>query len=104
MSSPGFFFFFSSLTMKCSYNSAVFSALGTHEYGVFLVSADFDFNNPPKNGPDYAHCSEENFSMYTTDFYTEVSKFKYLILRIVTIPMLPTILQIEELSCSSLTT
>ena len=64
--------------MKCSYNSAVFSALGTHEYGVFLASADFDFNHPPKNGLDYAHCSEENFSMYTTDFYADVSKFEIL--------------------------
>lgn len=66
------------LTMKCSYNSAVFSALGTHEYGIFLASANFDFNHPPKDGLDYASCSEQNFSMDTPAFYSEVSKFETL--------------------------
>lgn len=66
------------LIMKYSYNSAVFSALGTHQYGVFLASADFDFNHPPKDGPDYAGCFEHDFSMDTHDFYSNVSKFQSL--------------------------
>lgn len=64
--------------MKLRYNSAVFSALGTHEYGVFLASADFDFNHPPKDGPGYAGCSEQNFHMNVSTFYSEVSKFEQL--------------------------
>ncbi|EYE91322.1 uncharacterized protein EURHEDRAFT_547025 [Aspergillus ruber CBS 135680] len=53
------------------YNSAVFSALGTHDYGVFLKSADFDFNNPSND--DYASCSEQHFHMNVPTFYSEAS-------------------------------
>ena len=66
------------LIIKYRYNSAVFSALGTHEYGILLASSDFDFNNPPNDGSDYADCSEQNFNMNLTAFYSEVSKFEIL--------------------------
>lgn len=67
-----------SLIIKHRYNSAVFSAIGTHEYGILLASSSFDFKNPPNNGPDYTDCSEQNFDMDMTAFYSEVSKFERL--------------------------
>lgn len=54
----------------------MFSALGTHEYGVFLASVDFDFNNPPHD--NYAGCSEKGFHMNMSTFYSEVPRFEYL--------------------------
>ncbi|ODM21052.1 hypothetical protein SI65_04105 [Aspergillus cristatus] len=59
------------------YNSTVFSALGTREYGVLLASANFDFNNPPNHGPN-AGCFEQNISMNMSTFYSEVPKFERL--------------------------
>lgn len=67
-----------SLIIKHRYNSAVFSAIGTHEYGILLASSSFDFNNPPNNSPNYTECSEQKFDMNMTAFYSEVSKFETL--------------------------
>lgn len=63
------------LIMKPRYNSAVFSALGTNQYSVLHASANFDFNNPPNNDPDYAHCFEQNVAMNISDFSSKMSKF-----------------------------
>lgn len=52
--------------------------MGTHEYGILLASSSFDFNNPPNDGPNYTDCSQQNFDMDMTAFYSEVSKFEEL--------------------------
>ncbi|EYE96977.1 uncharacterized protein EURHEDRAFT_475524, partial [Aspergillus ruber CBS 135680] len=66
----------SSLPIHLLYNSTVFSALGTREYGVLLASANFDFNNPPNH--DHAGCFEQNISMNMSTFYSEVPNFERL--------------------------
>lgn len=64
--------------MNLRYNSTVFSALGTREYGVLLASANFDFSNPPDHSLGYAGCFEQNIAMNMSTFYSEVSKYEKL--------------------------
>ncbi|OJJ84364.1 uncharacterized protein ASPGLDRAFT_125960, partial [Aspergillus glaucus CBS 516.65] len=65
----------SSLPIHLIYNSAVFSALGTNQYSVLHASANFDFNNPPNNDPDYANCFEQNVAMNISSFSSKMSEF-----------------------------
>lgn len=66
------------LIMKPRYNSAVFSALGTNQYSVLHAYANFDFNNPPNNDPDYAYCFEQNVAMNISSFSSKMSEFDHL--------------------------
>ncbi|GAD97804.1 predicted protein [Paecilomyces variotii No. 5] len=59
---------------KISYNSAVFSAVATNEYGVVAVPSDFDLNHPGNYTKEYINCFEPSLGMNMSEFYSDLSQ------------------------------